>query len=235
MLCLYRLSDQAQTSAHKPKIPEATKLACLRNFISEFGTTSLYVLADRVQPTTYQSLLTYLPKERIVQLNYGSGGITFLHAALMVKDSSVSDDTMIYFVEDDYIHTDGSLQKILQGLSLSGVDYVTGYDHPDKYMQPIQSSLESKLYMTATCHWRTTPSTTMTFATTARTVRADYSLYETYCKTGYPYDNEMFHALRATRGRTLISAIPGFCTHAEIAWLSPHVHWQDVIKNYTEA
>jgi hypothetical protein len=191
------------------------------------------VLADNIQDATYEKLQAMIPKDRIVRLNYGSGGITFLHAALMVKDAPIAGETVVYFVEDDYIHTAGSLQKLLEGLHIDGVEYVTGYDHPDKYMQPIQPTISSELHVTKSCHWRTTTSTTMTFATYAKVVRDDYEVYQRFCKTGYPFDHEMFCALRR-KGRTLLSSIPGFCTHAELAWLSPHVDWQAEIKKYTE-
>lgn len=203
--------------------------------MAEFGETSLYILADRVQDSTIHRILkeTIIPKDRIIRFSYGSGGITFLHAAMMIKDSVVADETMVYFVEDDYIHTEGSLRKLLEGLSIEGVDYVTGYDHPDKYMKPIQSTVTSQMWVTPSCHWRTTPSTTMTFATRAGVVRSDFGVYQEHCKTGYPYDDEMFRALRS-KGRTLISAIPAWSTHTEEAWLAPHVDWKEVVKKYTD-
>jgi hypothetical protein len=228
------MSDQAQTSSYKPKIAEATKIACLRNFVQEFGSTTLYIIADHISEMTYETLLSIVPKNRIIRVSYGSGGISFLHAAIMIKDANIADDTMVYFVEDDYIHTKDSLKKMLEGLHIGGVDYVTGYDHPDKYMPMLQPTIDSQLYLTASCHWRTTPSTTMTFATRAGVVREDYMIYEEYCKTGYPYDDEMFRALKR-KGRTLVSAIGGFSTHAEEAWLSPHTDWREVIKKYTDA
>lgn len=235
MLCFYRISDSAQTSATKPKIPQATKIACLQNFVSEFDSKSIYVIADNVTDTTLSEIVKYVPSNQVIRTSYGSGGIAFLHAAIIVKESGLADNAPVYFVEDDYIHYPGAKKKILEGLNIINVHYVTGYDHPDKYQSPHQEVTYSKVYSTESSHWRTTPSTTMTFATTVRTVKDDYPIYEEFCKTGYPYDDDMFRTLNVRKNRHLVSSIPGVCTHSEIAWLSPHIDWHEIIEKYTES
>ncbi len=239
MLCMYRLSDLAQTPVHKPKIPEATKVACLRNFIDVFGKDHLYILADRVHADTIAFLESNLniSKKQIVRTDYGSGGHTFLHAAQMVIQSSLPDDVPVYFVEDDYLHQANAFQLMLEGLNSPHADYVTLYDHPDKYTHPLQESTTAYLHTTKTCHWRTVPSTTMTFATTIGRVREDYEIYKEFCHTGYPYDDAMFRTLSQRSKRVLISCIPGGSTHIELLWLSPfpQVQWMEMAKKYTEA
>lgn len=239
MLCFYRLSDLAQTLAHKPKLPEATKIVCLRNFIDVFGKEHLYILADRVQSQTLDILHTTLgiSKERVIETSHGSGGHTFLHAAQIVIGSDLPDNVPVYFVEDDYLHQANAFQLLLEGLQIPKADYVTLYDHPDKYMTPLQERTSSYLYVTKSTHWRTIPSTTMTFATTVGKVKADLKVYEEFCHTGYPYDDAMFRTLQQRAGRVLISCIPGASTHIEMLWLSPHpeVTWNELAKKYAEA
>jgi hypothetical protein len=239
MLCLYRLSDLAQTPANKPKIPEATKLVCLRNFIDVFGKDHLYIIADRVSSDTIAFIKStmHIADGHIIETDYGSGGHTFLHAARLAKESSLPDNAPVYFVEDDYLHQSNSLQIMLEGLNITNVDYVTAYDHPDKYMVPLQTLTSSYMYTTGSTHWRTVPSTTMTFATTIGKVRRDYPVYEEYCHTGYPYDDAMFRTLQQKGRRSLVSCIPGASTHIELLWLSPFpkVGWTEVAKKYTEA
>jgi hypothetical protein len=81
-----------------------------------------------------------------------------------------SEDDSVYLLEDDYIHKPGSSLALSEGLLLA--DYVTLYDHPDKYRLAAESGNRFNhqklhptiLYASPTSHWRETNSTTMTFA-----------------------------------------------------------------------
>jgi hypothetical protein len=43
------------------------------------------------------------------------------------------------------------------------------------------------VFLTESCHWKITNSTTMTFATTLQIIKKDIDIYKEYCKTGYPH------------------------------------------------
>lgn len=230
MICIYRISDLAQTSAHKPKINEATKLACLHNFVTTFG-SNIFIIADKVQPENMEKIKALgIPSNQIVETNFGSGAFTFLFSVQLAMQLGVPDDTIVYFVEDDYLHTPNAPNALKEAFALPGVDYVTLYDHPDKYMQP--SNISSHVLLTQHSHWRTTPSTTMTFAAKLKTIREDVDIYRDFCHTGYPYDHDMFLALKHRKGRNLVSSIPGLSTHTELQWLSPLVDWSNVATHH---
>lgn len=234
MLCLYRISDEAQTNADKPKLNVATKKNCLENFLSVFSRAAdILILADCVSPSTlewiHELLHTFeLPHIHILQSQFRSGASNFLFAASIVKQLELPEDHPVYFVEDDYIHTIDACKVILEGLQIA--DYCTGYNHPDKFMPHMYPYGEnSRVMLTKSTHWKTTKSTTMTFATKAGIVTRDFDVYYKYCHTGYPYDHEMFLEL-GTAGRTLASAIPGVSTHTEIMWLGPLLSWENELK-----
>jgi hypothetical protein len=221
MLSFYRISDGAQTSAIKPKLEWATKKVCLENFLQSFSKENTFVIADNVSEETMTWLKTTMQpfSDHIIPVSLGSGSFSFMYAVKCVLElTNLEDNIPVYFVEDDYIHTRDAQSTLLEGLRIS--DYCTGYDHPDKHGTEL-----SHIVATTSRHWKDTVSTTMTFATTVGHVRQDKDIYNEYCKTGYPYDHEMFQAL-GKRGRKLISAIPAVCTHTELKWLSPCIDWQ---------
>lgn len=223
MLCIYRISDFGQTSAVKPKLPTATKRRCLEEFIQVFGKDNLIVVADCVSERTYQELCEIMGTKAhmIVRTDFQSGAFSFLAAVQLAIDSNMPKDTPVYLCEDDYLHQPNAKKLILEGLSIA--DYVSVYDHPDKYLA--NNTKPSRIFVTKSSHWRTAESTTMTFAARLSTLYADNDTYVEFCKTGYPFDHDMFLKLGAN-GRTLVTCIPGASTHAEVAWLSPLVEWK---------
>ena len=235
MLILYRYSDASQQGAgEKHKLAPATKQNCLLNFLRAFDVVEnhrMVVIADNVSDASMELLKEHVPASPacgIIRTDYKSGAHSFLHAVCFAMQLDVPDDTIVYLVEDDYIHAQGAQAVLEEGMSVG--DYVTLYDHKDKYQDP-QSSY---IYTTKSCHWRTTPSTTMTFATRKGTLVSDFEIYLEYCKTGYPYDHEMFLALGKEKHRRLVSSIPGYSTHAETAWLSPCRDWESYLVETAE-
>jgi len=67
-----------------------------------------------------------------------------------------------------------------------------------------------------------TNSTTMTFATTVKTIREDKDVWMKFTEAAYPQDMKIFLELRE-KGRTLIQPIPTKATHCEPAWAA-HLH-----------
>ena len=112
-------------------------------------------------------------------------------------------------------------------------DYVTLYDHPDKYLNPyeggnpfcVERSENTRVYLGKHCHWKSTNSTTMTFASKVKTLKEDKDILREWTKDTYPHDFYMFQDLIKKR-RKLISPIPGFSTHGEVKNLSPLINWE---------
>lgn len=227
MKVLYRISD----GLTKPnKFPHASKRHCLENFLEHFPTEEVIIYADNVQDDSYawiQSLgcQTY-------RTHGGSSAAGFrivFEAALEFDDSDI-----IYFVEDDYLHLPNSRTVLLEGLHRA--DYVSLYDHLDKYLLPAyggnpfigeDSAEETKVFLTNHSHWKLTNSTTMTFASTVRVLREDADVWRQHSTGICPRDFQAFLDLRE-KGRTLVTPMPGYSTHCDPEYPSPLIDWSTV-------
>ena len=232
----YRLSDHGYQKV-KPDYIDNEK--CLNNFLRnfmEFKNTDLVfsdditIIADNVGDETFDWLSS--KKINVERTQLGSGAQSFNY--VLDKAVKLDDDTIVYFIEDDYLHLPNSRKILIEGISL-GADYVSLYDHPDKYINGNQGGNPfvedggevTKVFRSESCHWKLTNSTTMTFASRVKTLKEDLGIMKTWTIGTYPDDFKMFLELR-DNGRTLITPLPGYSTHGETQWLSPFTDWSKV-------
>jgi hypothetical protein len=160
----------------------------------------------------------------LVPYGDGGNGARALRGLLeYIHRQQFDPDTIIYIVEDDFLHMEGWPTILREGIGL-GAAYVTLYDHPDKYM-PMYGRLTSRVLVTESAHWRTVPSTVNTVAFRFRTLQEDFAIHIKWNSIdAFPYDHQKYLEL-GRRGRTLISPMPGWSTHCESAYLSPCRDW----------
>ncbi|HSX14021.1 MAG TPA: hypothetical protein VLE96_06365 [Chlamydiales bacterium] len=171
----------------------------------------------------------FLLPEKTIKMSEGTEAGSFLRMLEYVTSLSLHPETIVYFVEDDYIHRPGWVGVMKEAFQIPNIDYVTLYDHHDKYFFPIYAKLTSRLFATQSCHWRTTPSTTQTFAMRFKTLLRDQSIHCKYSKNRkISADHEKFLHL-GKKGSILISSIPGWSTHAEPEFSSPTIEWEQLI------
>lgn len=226
MKVVYRISN-AGYSKIKPEYINNEN--CLKNFVSIFGDQNIHVIADNCDDATLQMVAKYVDTGKIQTVSVGNGAGTFnlaLDYALTLPDNEE-----VYFVENDYLHVQNSDKIIKEGFSL-GVDFVSLYDHPDKYVDGINPYISdggevTKVFLSNSCHWKFTNSTTMTFATKVNTLKKYETVLRKHTSTTHPQDFEMWIELR-NRGASLITPIPGYSTHGESAWLAPLINWNSV-------
>tara|TARA_R110001632_G_scaffold86279_1_gene188548 strand:+ start:1094 stop:1789 length:696 start_codon:yes stop_codon:yes gene_type:complete len=231
MKVIYRISD---TGYNKVKPNYINNEKCLSNFCWVFSdihdTSDILVMADNVSDQTRKMIQQH--EVRIDHVNVGHGAGTF-NLALDIA-LSYDDDEIVYFVENDYIHKPGSHEIIKEGFEL-GASFVSLYDHPDKYLDPSQGGNpycegggeDTRVYLTDSCHWKITNSTTMTFAAKVSTLKRVVPILRKHTSGKHPNDFHMFMELRE-QGELLITPIPGYATHGETAWLSPLTDWSKV-------
>jgi hypothetical protein len=139
----------------------------------------------------------------------------------------------VYFLENDYVHVADWLSKFDE-LAASSIrwDYLTLYDHLDKYPDLTTAAdatryrnLKSKIFCTGTHHWRTTPSTCATYVLPVKILLRDRLLLELGIA-----DFKLFSILGRARRRTLLSPIPSLATHSMTEFLAPAVNWEGCVK-----
>lgn len=227
----YRLSSK-NAFVSKNKIHNADKLSCLNNIISIFGKNNLYIQADNCSNEVINIL-----KELKVNFNItDSSSPSESFIILLETIIQLNDDDLIYVVEDDYLHLPNSDKILFEGFT-TGADYITLYDHPDKYIDAdkggnayIESGGEvTRLLLTKSCHWKFTNSTCLTFATKVKHIKDDFETWKKYVyevpSLGSFY---AFINIRDQKNKILISSIPGYSTHTEIKWLSPLTNWKTI-------
>jgi len=164
-----------------------------------------------------------------VECKAGSEAASFLSMLEYVYRQKFSPDTIIYFLEDDYLHRPHWPRVLREAFALP-IDYVTLFDHRDKYFFPQYVDLKSKIFHTHSCHWRTTPSTTNTYAMLFKTVQKQIDLHRCFSiGRTITADHDKFCKL-AEEGAVLISSIPGFSTHIELDFASPCHDWEKILQ-----
>lgn len=149
---------------------------------------------------------------KITTLSCGSESRAFIQLLNHIESLRLPPDDIVVILEDDYAVAAGWEQAIKEGLQIA--DYVSLYDHPDKY-QSQYSSLVSRLWKTGQCHWRTTPSTTNSFACKVKTLEQDIGTQRQFSSySDVTADHFKFVELWK-QGRVLISSIPAFWSHEE--------------------
>lgn len=237
MRILYRISDGGY---NKIKLDFADKFYCLENCIKVFGSSNLIVFADNCKPETLEKLRKYPIVLKETQI--GSSGQSWKMVANYALQNYDNPD-VVYFLEDDYLHRAHSETVILEGLTIG--DYVTLYDHLDKYMEKsiggnpmVKNGGElTRVLLTKSTHWKITNSTTMTFACKVKTLREDWVIFDEFTKESHPHDDQIFYKLQGIKKlkykifgkrRKLVVPIPGYSTHIEPSVLSPLIDWHDV-------
>ena len=172
--------------------------ACFKNLLSTIeghSNINLTVAMDGEDPTNF--IHKYKDKYSLLQIN---------------KNSSLESWRVLWVDKITTLYS-----------SFSGLDYVSLYDHNDKYFLPMYDELVSKILTTADHHWRTTPSTCGTYIISRDIFDKDYDVQSTYVG-----DHETFLWLNENRHRAVITPIPGLSTHCMEGLLSPTINWKDI-------
>lgn len=229
MKIIYRISDAGYKKEKPDYINNET---CLKNATTVFKDADWSIIADNISTETNDMIQKYKSRDHIYYASIGHGAGTFnlaLNEAL-----TYNDDDIVYFIENDYLHKPDAVKILNEGFEL-GASFVALYDHPDKYLDPSKGGNpycegggeDTRVYLTDSCHWKITNSTTMTFAAKVSTLKRVESILRKHTSGTHPNDFQMFLELRQL-GELLITPLPGYATHGESAWLSPLTDWSKI-------
>lgn len=232
MKIYYRISNN---SYKKNRLPNATKEHCLEVFLKYFDNseTNIIIVADNVTDIKLSEFIDTRLKNNITRINTSLNNAGSFKYCLQ-ESINISNNSYIYFAEDDYLYTDKCYNALKEGLSIA--NYVTLYDHPDKYIDAINGGNPqidgggeiTRVVKTNNFHWKLTNSTTLTFGCSVKVLKEDIFIWEKYLTTSYPRDYDAFCDLIQNNQRSLISPIPGLATHSEIQWLAPFTNWEKI-------
>jgi len=230
MKIIYRISDSGYNKV-KPKY--INNRNCLWNAVNTFQDVAFEdwaVIADNVSEETDVIIQSYIPRESIEYVSVGHGAGTFNLA--LDKALTFDDNEIVYFIENDYLHLPNSKKVIEEGLNEIEADFVSLYDHPDKYIDGANPYVNgggeiTKVMLSKSSHWKITNSTTMTFASKVKTLRKTENILREYTQGSYPRDFDMFVHLYNS-AHYLITPIPGYSTHGETTWLTPLIDWSKI-------
>ena len=163
--------------------------------------------------------------DNLYEINAKEDMLSFFKTCEIVKaDSAVEEGDLIYFLENDYMHVDGWLNKVIELFSTyQGLDYVSLYDHNDKYFLPAYDDLTSKVFTSPSHHWRTTPSTCGSFIVTKERFMDDFDILSTMRG-----DHNKWLWLNQNRSRSVLTPLPGLSTHCMTGLLSPAINWEKI-------
>jgi hypothetical protein len=234
----YRISDNGFKSKIKPSY--ITKYNCLKNALDTFNGDNVFfkVYIDAVIEDTDKIIHRLCDNRKNVEtINIDTHSNGFSFRKVYEDACKLNDDDLVYFLEDDYLHLDNALDVLIDAARWNYTDYITLYDHADKYdnnngaINPFSKDFgeQTKVFKTNTHHWKITNSTTMTFAAFADVLKRDKHIFWRYTETGYPYDFDIFKAL-SRENKLVSSPIPSLSTHGETMFLAPFIDWGGLIK-----
>ncbi len=232
---LYVLTRHCGVSNQKNRPAWFSKEVAFKNLIDTIDDeTKVIVMLDslNIKDPSEHYTAKYADKITIFSQDCGSDAHSFINLVNYVCGrNDIPDNAIIYLLEDDYVHRPGWCDAMREAFDAGFAEYVTLYDHCDKYDRKIYKGLASEMYVTKSCHWRVTPSTTNTHAMLFKTLKIFKDTYIPFSdtKSGYGFDHDKFMYLNKL-GHKLISPIPGYSTHMEIEYLSPVIDWESIMR-----
>lgn len=210
----YRMAEK-QNKYNREKPEYINNLTCLRNFVKRFKEADITVYGDRLEESTIREIENM--GVGFVSTKTHGNAQTFVET--LNKAMELDGDDFVYFVEDDYIHTADAHKILSEGLNK--FDYVSLYDHSDKY-----NGTPVILTYTKSTHWQLANSTTMTFAGQVKKIEQDIEVFYKYTLGDHPHDYFLWTEL-LQNNRTLGTPIPGRSTHGITQFLSPTLKWKE--------
>jgi hypothetical protein len=163
---------------------------------------------------------------------------------------------LVYFGEDDYFYLPDAIVELVEfARKNEGVDFVTPYDHPDRYDHSNRRE-RTMVRASGRRHWRTASSTCLTFLATRKALGENRSLFKTFRRGAHDcaiwqaitqkaglldlrvhganssrfkiWLNTWFRGYqRILFGRSykLWSPLPSVATHMALPYLSPGIDW----------
>ena len=206
---------------------------CFQNLLSTirldplgFRVKLIIVFDGSVEDLSADYIAGYYTNQALgINLQFIRGGSdlnSFLITLGLANSLELAQNDLIYILENDYMHQHGWVSKVFELFETElKFDYVSLYDHRDKYHYDMYADLTSRIVYSPSHHWRTSPSTCASFILTKQNLKRDYEVFSSGLTDYY-----FFSKLVAERGGVLLTPLPGLATHSMAGYLSPTVNWE---------
>tara|TARA_Y100001968_G_scaffold331322_1_gene385653 strand:+ start:2174 stop:2845 length:672 start_codon:yes stop_codon:yes gene_type:complete len=209
----------------KNPITNVNSKTTIKSLLKSFEPEEIIVICDNTSMEQYKYFANNFPT--VYKTNRGNAG----SFRLCVELCKVHYAEIYYFVEDDHLHLPNQKEWLLSGLKI--FDFISLYDHPDKYYLNMYKDLKRSIHITDQGYFISAPSTVMTFACLSSTLNKTRNilLEEDFTSSSLktPLDHYLFLKL-LKEGYSLGNPIPGRSTHCEKDLLSPYIDWERYVK-----
>ena len=248
MYIYLRMCKNSIVSQHKKRPEGFDKTKILKNLfqsiaLTEGSKTYVRILYDGPHQEADELVMPHIPNFDHIEVSVecrinGSETKSFLSMLDIIANiNKHEDDDILYLLEDDYLHMYGLNTQLTNILNHPGVYYASLYDHPDKYTS-LYPNLVSQIIIPESngmppTHWRTTPSTTNTFACKYKTLVEDLETHRKYSPVTQlaSSDHEKFLDLW-TQGRTLVTPMPSLSAHMEVGVIPRSIlMWEGMFRS----
>lgn len=223
MKVIYRLTDISSTNESPIYWGDKVSLnaVCLKSFVMAFKDVKpyVYMICDRC-PDWYEHFVRHhCPFDMEVEFTQSGIRENAVHQYDFVKD-----DDIYLFQECDYLYVPGAGNKMLY--AARRFDFVSPYDHPDKYKEGMIPKEQDKEYVHGYL-WRSTDSTTSTFMARGSKVQEQMDLFRSY-----GWDDHKRWLDLGIKGYKLWTPLPSLATHMVKDYMAPDVDWQKEWEKY---
>jgi len=227
---IYRISDKG--NPFTANFSFMTLEIAFKNFVDTFNIDELIVIADNCKESTITMLKDNGAEDiRITSLG-NSGSMKYSYEICYTE---FTDEDIVYFTDDDFLYLPEPEKYIMEGLETA--DYVSLYDHLDKYINHGQNPFIrnggeiTKVVLTKSTHWKFPNSIGMVVATKVKTLKEDKELLWKYNFSGIISDSFRTTLALIESGRKIITPIPGRATACDL-YPSPLIRWKEVADKY---
>lgn len=145
----------------------------------------------------------------------------------IAQQQNIPEGDLIYFLENDYLHVSNWVNLVVEFFRENPKNmrnnYLSLYDHNDKYFYEMYDNLTSKILASKNRHWRTTPSTCGSFIINKTVFDLDFDVHTTVHG-----DHQKFLDINSSRGRCVITPLPSLSTHCMTNLLAPTINWESI-------
>ena len=180
----YNVSNQENGNPNKPGLRGRPNWfsyeKCFINLLNTIKdkNVKLHVVFDGAAKDNF--IWKYKDKYILHEITAGTDQSSFYQTWKIAKNSDIGDNDLIYFLENDYLHVNNWVEIVEEWfLTHKLPNYISLYDHNDKYHLSMYENLTSKIFTTKNHHWRTTPSTCGSFIVNKDLFNQDFDIHTT--------------------------------------------------------